>query len=261
MERIDHIIISAENFKEAVQDFREAGFEVFFGTREAKATNALIFLNDHSFIELLKANVAPPIVRWLTQLGIMKFFSPYYNRIGHYALAQEPILDYAVYSGNLRGLYERVRASSSEIREHRRKRPDRSFVLWQFLMPKNLKLPFVMSDFYPNRMTRQETNVHPNGITGIGAINVQFDGEQIAVIDNLVRFFQILPENISTHSQGFSVKTENAIVNYTKSARQRINSVMLTPYSETVNQRLRKYGIRTTNPTDLLSNQNLLTGS
>lgn len=248
MKRIDHIIIKAENFDEAIQDFTDAGFKVYYGSKKEKAYNALIYLQDHSFIELLKTQVVPPLARLLTKWGVFRVISPIFHRLGNFYFKKGPILDYPVYSANIKAFHERVKKSSSNLKEDaRRKKPDGTVVTWKCFMPKKLHLPFVMSDYHPQKMSENETDTHPNGITGIKNIDIRFNENTALFKGEIQDFYQISKSNIKDTDHGFSVTTDNAIINYIESDDHSISLLTLSPASGPVNDKLGKYGVTSAN--------------
>lgn len=245
MKRIDHILIKADNLHGAVQEFSDAGFRVFYGTRKGKAYNALIYLQDHSFLELVRTTVIPPFARTLTKWGVFRTLSPFFNRIGSYYFKGGPILDYSVYSPDIDLFYDRVKKNAEKPKHLKRLKPNGVTVRWKLLAPKNLHFPFLMSDYEPEKMSHDETYVHPNGVEGIQRLAVGVADDLEVFQNKLITFFNIENEKVIATQVGFDIKTDNASVGYLTSDQNKINQIVLHPFSEIVNNKLGKYGLIT----------------
>lgn len=246
MERIDHIIIKADDLHSAVSDFKNAGFQVYYGTKKEKAYNALVYLQDHCMLELLKTTVIPPFARVLTKWGVFRWASPIFNRFGNFYLKEGPIIDYPVHSARIEDFHARVKNRSSKLKTNaKRKKPNGLTVHWKCFMPKNLDFPFVITDYEPEKMSADETDVHPNGIEGVQTLKVGVADEMDAFREELKNFYGIDEDSLYTMQDGFDVSTANATVEYRKSTLNRVHGMVLYPFDQGVNKKLGKYGITT----------------
>ena len=247
MDRIDHIIVKTDNFAQTIEEFRDAGFSVFYGTKKEKAYNALVYLQDHCFIEILRISAIPVFFRWLTKRGILKRISTFFNRMGNFHFKEGPIVDYPVYSPNIEEFHKRVKNRSSGIVKGKRKKPNKTVVRFKVFGAKDLNFPFVISDYYPEKISPDETNVHANGILGVQklAISVSQDMEQFRT--ELVNYFAIEENKVAVGRDTFSIKTDNAEITYRQSSKDSIHQIVLFPLNVEVNEKLGKYGITTAN--------------
>ena len=246
MERIDHIIIKAGDLHAAVMDFKDVGFEVYYGTKKEKAYNALVYLQDHCMLELVKTTAIPALARILTKWGVFRFISPIYNRLGNFYFKEGPFIDYPVHSTNIEHFHERVKDQSSKLKTNaKRKKPNGVTVHWKCFMPKNLDFPFVITDYEPEKISADETNIQPNGIKGIQKLKVGVADQMDSFQEELIRFYTIGEDCIDKVHDGFNVKTANATVEYRKSDKNKVHRIVLYPFDQNVNQKLGKYGITT----------------
>jgi hypothetical protein len=249
MKRIDHIIVRVDDLHDGVAEFRDAGFEVYYGRKPEKAANALIYLQDNSFIELLDTKVIPPFARTLSRLGVLRRMSPFFDRLANYYFKEGPWLDYPIYSSDIHKTYARVKDRSSGILSNaKRKKPNGTVVSWTLFGPLDLNLPFVMSDYAPEKMSADETNIHPNSITGLHSVEVAFAGDLETFKGQLMDFYQIEQSNVRVNGNCFSVQTENATINYTQADRYGITAVVVKPSNPMLDAKLsEKYALSTAN--------------
>ena len=247
MKRIDHLIVKVDDLHAGVKEFTDAGFAVFYGVRKEKAYNALIYLQDHSFLELLDTTTAiPGFARILTRLGVLRILSPTFNRLGNFALKEGPLLDYPIYSADLDASHAHVSDQSGNILGiGKREKPNGTVVRWRSFFPKDLALPFVMTDYTPEKMSADETDVHPNGITGLHTIEVAFAGEPETFRRRLVDFYQVEEGRVSAEGERFHIQTENATIRYTPSDQYKVTSAVLKPHVPELDTMLSKYSLST----------------
>ncbi|MEM1321583.1 MAG: VOC family protein [Bacteroidota bacterium] len=246
MNRIDHILLKTDDLHKAVQDFEAAGFKVFYGSPKERAHNALVYLQDHSFIELLRTTVIPSYGRALAKWGILKLISPMFHRFAYYYFNEGPIVDFAIYSTQIADFHQRVRKESSSLATNfKREKPNGTTVRWKLFTPKNEDFPFVMSDYTPEKMSSDETNIHPNGITGIQRLEIDVGGDIDQFRGALQQYYGVGEERLKRTEEGFEVRTENATLVYRRADTYKIRQLVLSPSNKMVEERLRGYGIRT----------------
>ena len=243
MKRIDHIVIRVDDLREGVAEFQAAGFRVFYA-RKSEKFNALIYLQDNSMLELV--GTTPEWFKLLVRSGIPVLIHPFLNRIGNYSFKESRFLDYPIYSPNIEEMHERVRDRSTRMLSAKREKPNGVVVSFTLFGPKDLNFPFVMSDYSPERISSDETDVHPNGITGLQSIEVDFAGDLETFKAGLVEFYQIEQSKIRVNGNGFSVQTDNATINYTQADRHGIKSIVLKRTNQMLDARLsEKYSLST----------------
>lgn len=243
MKRIDHIVIRVDNLHEGVAEFEAAGFRVFYA-RKSQRGNALIYLQDNSMLELV--GTTPQWARPLIRLRIPSLMHPFLHRIGQYAFKESCLLDYPIYSPDIKAMYERVQDSSTKLLSAKREKPNGTVVGFTLFGPKDLNLPFVMSAYTPEKMSDDETNIHPNGINNLHAVDVTYVGDTETFKEQLVAYYQIDRHLIHTHENSISIQTENARINYAQSDQHKITAISLKPRNVIVDAKLKQYGLSTT---------------
>ena len=248
MERIDHVIIKADDLHAVVKDFKNAGFDVYYGSKKEKAYNAIVYLQDDSFLELLNTALVPPFARFLTKVGFFKVTSPFFNRLGNFYFKQGPLLDYPVFSSNIEEFHAKVKGRVSKLKTNaERTKPNGVTVRFKCFMPKNLDFPFVKSAYLPETMSPDETNHHPNGIQGMKNLKIGVSSGLDQFRKDLIAFYDIEEKDLGTRETGFDVKTANATISYVASPVTTLKCLQLYPYNKEVNDKLGKYGITTAN--------------
>lgn len=246
MKRIDHIIVKVDDLHRAVQEFSEAGFAVFYGSSQEKAYNALIYLQDGSALELLDTKIFPRWVLPLLKSGIVRLLSVGHDRIGCFALKEEPLLDYIIYSSDIDASRARFgRHSGKVVALGKRQKPNGQSLRWWLLFPRDRALPFIISDYVPARMSADETDIQPNGITGLHTLEVHFAGETTAFQQRIRDFYGVEEKNLTPLTEGFQVQTDNARIHYIRSSQHKIATTLLQPRVATIDTFLSKYDLGT----------------
>ncbi|WP_145408352.1 VOC family protein [Paenibacillus xylanexedens] len=99
---IGHALIQTRRLEQAVENFRALGFTVTYRTDAAKAHNALIYLQDGSFLELFNPkpiNLPDSLLTTVFQL-LRPFHPAMVNRFLYYLNSPEGLNDYALDSIN-----------------------------------------------------------------------------------------------------------------------------------------------------------------
>lgn len=246
MKRIDHIIVKVDDLHRAVEEFTEAGFAVFYGSSQEKAYNAFIYLQDGSALELLDINVFPRWALPLLKSGIVRLLSVGHDRMGRFPLKEERLLDYVIYSSDIDACRARFgRHSGKVVALGKRQKPNGQFLRWWLLFPKDRALPFIISDYVPARMSADETDIHPNGITGLHTLEVHFAGETAAFQQRIRDFYGVEEKNLTPLTEGFQVQTDNARIHYMRSSQPKIASALLQPRVARIDALLGNYNLGT----------------
>lgn len=163
----DHIIIAVDDLKQAIEDYKDLGFSVYYGGRHASNTteNALIIFEDGSYLELLAptgdepANTDAVDFRALIHTG-------------------EGFAGYALISQDIKGDIEDIRERKGWIDDPKmgkRITGDGDELQWQTATVKGKLSPFLIEDVTP-RLLRVPMEVerieHNNGVMGIAQITV-----------------------------------------------------------------------------------------
>jgi hypothetical protein len=181
----DHVVLVVNDLVTASHHFNRLGFTVRPGGehRGWGTHNALIGLADGSYLELLAAT-RPWQARFYRLLGKTSALgfatnrrSPIHRRFIHHLAAGEGLADYALLSGDLKADLQAARTRGLELEdplEGGRLRPDGQQVSWRTAVPASADLPFLIEDLTPREL-RMPPGVgcwHPNGVTGVAALQV-----------------------------------------------------------------------------------------
>jgi hypothetical protein len=171
---IGHILIKVDNLHQAVKDFEQLGFQVTYGSALEKSTNAMIYFEDGTFIELFSTNFGQPLNSVLKLLVniMVRMKHPYGTRLQSYLLPGEGFCDYALdcvkpsdYETNMEWL------TKSEVpmfgpKHMKRKNADGILVSWSLHYPSMQRFPFFMSPYSPV-IDFSLKRIHSNGALGV----------------------------------------------------------------------------------------------
>ena len=161
--RLDHIIVAVTDLEQAMADYGELGFTVFYGGQHAGGAthNALICFADGSYIEL----IAP------TSPDTPPQSSPYLGSGSGFA-------GFALLADDLAAVAKRLEARGLAFAGPSvggRERADGISLQWETLFLQDSIAPFVITDVTPRRLRVPDDPqklTHANRATGIGAVEV-----------------------------------------------------------------------------------------
>ncbi len=179
---IGHVLIKTYNFRKAARDFEQLGFQVTYGGSEQKATNAMIYFEDGSFLELYDASMGKlnKLVPLLLKV-ISLFNKARADRLRNYTLSKEGMNDFALdsypkedYSRNMLLLLQRGYACT---KSYPIKRIDAAgnALQWEITLSKDWRLPFFMSPYHPELKQQQKGVTHKNGASAIKRLVISVD--------------------------------------------------------------------------------------
>lgn len=169
MLKCSHVLCKVEDLAEGVDAWREAGFDVQWGSDPDGAVNALIWFEAGPFIELIDAKRVQPSedFRPHAPAGMLA-------RFDRWLAAPEGWCDLCLEAeDDISPYLPKFQAAGIEafgpIVGHRQP-PDGEKIRTQTCFPLDPALPFFMGAYVPDARPRQV--VHPNGATSIGAIHL-----------------------------------------------------------------------------------------
>ncbi|WOO38123.1 VOC family protein [Anaerocolumna sp. AGMB13020] len=179
---LGHVLIKTNDFREAVKDFEKLGFTVTFGSCEEKATNALIYFSDESFLELYDANMGKlkPLVPFILNIAGL-FDKARADRYRNYTSSGEGVNEYALDSNPKSDFHNNVqelRNRGYEIsKNYSLKRIDLAGneLHWEMALSKDWHLPFFMSAYEPELPKDRRQLTHENGAVGIKRLAIAVD--------------------------------------------------------------------------------------
>lgn len=180
---IGHVLIKTNDFRKAVKDFEQLGFHVTYGSSEDKASNALIYFEDGSFLELYDAKMGKPfdsLAPFILNIAGL-FDKSRADRYKNYTQSAEGLNEYALdsiptddYAKNM----EKLKVVSYELsKEYTMKRTDfyGNELHWNITLSKDWRLPFFMSPYSPEIKKKTVDITHENGVTGIKRLIIGVD--------------------------------------------------------------------------------------
>jgi hypothetical protein len=171
--QIDHVLVSVSGLASAVEDFTRAGFKVYYGAAKDHAYNAMVYLEDGTFIELVDVSAFPRWIALLHKWHLTRLFGGMGKRVGKYATVQRHILDIALHAPDISLARQRLKETIpvSKCYNLKRVNADGLRLTWQLFAPVNVDLPFVMSAYHPQRLPQPDAAVHDNGVHGIAQVH------------------------------------------------------------------------------------------
>lgn len=198
--KIGHIVIKVKDLHQAVKDYEALGFTITWGSNPQKAHNALIYLADDSFLELLKTNLMNPIIQ-TTIIALAKLVMPFGRR---FSLWQKRPIGFVEYAVDTTEEFTQTVTQTRErgIRIHKpmratRTRPDNVKLSWFVALPNRVDLPFIMSPYAPHIPPPQTAITHDNGAFGIKDMIIGSTNWEVAS-EAYTTFYQQTPE---THTK------------------------------------------------------------
>lgn len=168
---IDHVLIRVENLQDAISDFEGIGFKVYYGNNKKSCHHAMIYFQDGSFLELIDQTKFPKFFKFLARKGMLALFGILFKRFAHYCISKERFLDFAILSENIVQFHQKSK-NKSKLLNMTRKNHLGQVVKWKLFSFDKLNLPFVMSEYKPNRFPEEIAFMHQNDILSIKEIEI-----------------------------------------------------------------------------------------
>ena len=178
--RFDHAIIFVNDLEQAMADYRELGFNVFFGGAHANGIthNGLMCFADGAYLELLALTDPALLQSEAAQdpANLLNAFTKGEGYIG-YALLADDIVEAAA-ALRQRGI------ETGKIDGGARKTADGAEIQWRNVMLTGTLAPFLLSDVTPRKLRvpdDPQTTTHPNGATGFKDITVAVEALDVGM--------------------------------------------------------------------------------
>lgn len=200
--KLGHVLVQVDNLQESITDYTAMGFIVVPGGPPDRMGNAMIYLQDGSFIELFSTNkgkISNAVLYMLVKL--MKIIKPSYaNRLEGYLPGGKGLKDFALDSSpsnQYKYNMTRVRENGLNISKPQFKKritENSETVTWSLAYPDNVNLPFLMSAYDPPNVLDELTTNHPNGAFGIELIQLKTTHTQWdSLYDGYSRLLGVIP--------------------------------------------------------------------
>jgi len=179
----DHTVVFVEDLKTAINQFSTLGFTVTLGGAHKHTENALIIFQDKTYIELiaLKENWLKPALKFATHFGVLNRIANNRKdmswRLYRWIAPKPGPVDWCIRVEDVDDALELMMAQNIECipaEPFQRERPDGKTAKWKLGTPKNLDLPFLLSDTtaVEIRVPLNNTTTHPNGVHGLHRVIV-----------------------------------------------------------------------------------------
>lgn len=178
-----HIILKVKDLHKAVNEYREKGFSVEYGSAK-NSYNALIYFSEGPYIEILAGTGMPAILKKIIRLlGKAKFL----ERTDYWDNCEDGYCDLALenYSGNLekeRSILKKYGIRSFQ-KNNRRIDSKGRVLCFKVAIPDTLDVPFLMTYFSVD--PKPENFVHRNGVKGIKKVIYRTNADKIPLIEEL----------------------------------------------------------------------------
>ncbi|OLF53558.1 VOC family protein [Pseudomonas chlororaphis] len=167
-----HVLLWVRDLHQAVDSFRDAGFQVTYATPRARAQHAHIWFSQGPIIELLTTPRHAWLFKWpidcLAGRGAGRRMLRWAARGEGFCdlalLCEEPAL-----APRLKGL-NACGVSMGRTVSWKRTCEDGSHTRFRFVYPRQERLPFLVTPYQPSQHPPRLT--HPNGATGLAAIHL-----------------------------------------------------------------------------------------
>jgi len=222
----DHLVVKVNDLKQAIKSFSQAGFTVTNGGthKGGLSENALIYLEDGAFIELLsmKKGLRTFLLRLYSKtksfmsLKYSKKWGLFHRFYDRALTLPEGITDFCLLTASLSSDLDRTNKSGLFVTKPlsvSRKRPDGSLVEWEMASTLLAELPFLRGPYSPPVTSSETATAHANGISGISAIYM------------LALDYKEIVKNLSTL---LNTESEDSSVSGNQQAMFQIGSTTLT---------------------------------
>ncbi|MEW2547700.1 VOC family protein [Streptomyces sp. NPDC047002] len=185
MLRCSHVLCKVDDIRSVVDDYRELGFTLEYGSAPERAHNALLWFPEGPFIEFFQLPSVFRLLKWpmAARNGVAAG-----ERLARWARPDEGWRDLALETDDtaLGRVHTTLRTSGvrvSRVMDGRRTRPDGAAVRYQFLATRPAALPFVVSAYSP---PQRPTDVrHANGARRVGRVRLGVADADRAAFDSL----------------------------------------------------------------------------
>ena len=184
--KIDHFVIVVADLDQAISNFTELGFIVERGGINGPTHNAIIFLKNQVYIELIatRSRLSRIIFRGLFLLGVfhfLDFIRPLlYWRFACWLGGAQGLRDWCIKSDDIDGFCSLPNLEEVNISRKyffSRERPDGEVLNWFLAGPSDRNLPFLIQDITDHslRIPLNNNCEHPNKVEYVSTIILNRD--------------------------------------------------------------------------------------
>ncbi|OLU33793.1 VOC family protein [Pseudomonas sp. PA27(2017)] len=195
-----HVLLWVRDLHQAVEDFRQQGFEVTYATPKRSAQHAHIWFTHGPIIELL---TTPANARWFKWPIDLLAGRGAGRRMLRWPAQGEGLCDLALCCDD-----QQLPQRLSELRQHgvamgrvvnwRRTCEDGRQTRFAFVYPRNDRLPFLVTPYRPAQHPDRIT--HSNGATGLATIHLGVSLHDRHAVQRLVADDPLIQLHSATHT-------------------------------------------------------------
>ena len=181
--KVSHVLFKTNDLKKTFKEFEKSGFKVEYGSKK-KPHNALIYFSEGPYIEILeKAPVSSFMKLILRLIGkgyLAERFTSWENtEEGFFEICLENnTSNFRAEKNLLKQLGEKYFVTQSK-----RIDPMNRILKWKLLFPRQIKIPFLMTQFNINPKPRNF--IHPNKIRRIHQVSYVTEPNIVGIINEL----------------------------------------------------------------------------
>lgn len=181
--KVSHILYKVKELEKGVEQFRQQGFTVEYGTKK-KHYNALIYFSEGPYLELIGNLKLPGVLNLILKIvGLGNVV----NRLDRWRNAEEGLIDICLenYKTHLEQEKKTLSDFGQKYFERNGKRLDQKnrLLKYKVLFPFALELPFLMTYFTID--PKPKNYIHANGVKGIRSISFGTKEEFVPLINAL----------------------------------------------------------------------------
>lgn len=182
--RCGHVLIRVHDLHQAVADYRAAGFDVRYATREDKAMHAHVWFADGPIIELLTTPRTAPLFRFPLEIAFGRGSG---TRMVRWAQQDEGFCDVAVLVDDIDAARASLRAADVPMARTvrwTRTRPDGVCARFSFAYPRNDRLPFLVTAYDPPQHPPRVE--HANGAIALSTVVLGVGDSDRSAVERIV---------------------------------------------------------------------------
>jgi len=181
--KLSHLLYKVDNLYESVNNFKEKGFNVEFGSKH-NPKNALIYFSKGPYIELIEKAPISLFERFGLRIIGKRFLLDRFNfwegsKKGFFGICLENYENDFLKEMKILKKYNEIFFETKSQRLD----PKGRHLKWKLLFPSNIDIPFFMTYF--NIDPKPIKFVHPNGIKNIKKVNLGVTTDLISIINEL----------------------------------------------------------------------------
>ena len=181
--KVSHVLFKTNDLKKTIKEFEKSGFKVEYGSKK-KPHNALIYFSEGPYIEILEKAPVSSFIKL-----ILRFIGKGYlaERFTSWENAQEGFFEICLENNtsNFRTEKKLLKQLGEKyfVTQSKRIDPMNRILKWKLLFPRQIKIPFLMTQFNINPKPRNF--IHPNKIRRIHQVSYVTEPNIVGIINEL----------------------------------------------------------------------------